>query len=152
MQDGVGPMFKHHVSGRRGIVEIDPFKAVTLAVQPSGDRGEIAGIGQAIEVDYPVRAVAEQLPHHGTADKAGTAGDQQCFQVRLHWVVALFSLYIGLQGAAQDQITDNTGEQRPYYNANPVIEQHIGSLDFKRQGTNEQAHSKADTTECGGTI
>ena len=61
---------------RRAVADIDLEMRVAVAVARLGQRFEIAGVGQLVDVgDRPV-GVADDVADHGRADEARAAGDQ----------------------------------------------------------------------------
>jgi len=62
-----------------GIGDVRLHKLVARVVGHAGQRVQITGVGELVQVDDRVLAVIDQLAYHGGANKAGAAGDQYGF-------------------------------------------------------------------------
>ena len=58
------------------IADIDAMKLVVWAALDIGQRGEVPGIGQLVEVDDAVLAGRNQMPAHGASDEPRAAGNE----------------------------------------------------------------------------
>ncbi len=76
VQDGVGPELGDDGVDGRAIADIDLVVAVAIAGLRLGERFQVTGVGQLVDVgDGPV-GVADDVTHDGRADEAGAAGNQ----------------------------------------------------------------------------
>ena len=74
--DNVWAEIPESLGHRVAVADVDPAKAVALAVVDGPQRREVAGIGQLVEVEHVVSRLGQQVPDQGRADEAGAAGDE----------------------------------------------------------------------------
>ncbi|MNE67255.1 hypothetical protein D3C80_1628530 [compost metagenome] len=60
---------------RYAVADIGLQELVTRVVRNAGQRLEVAGVGQLVEVEHLVPGVVEQVANQRRADKARTASD-----------------------------------------------------------------------------
>ncbi len=77
VHDAVRPVLGEQAADLGGVADVHFFKGITRVAGDAGDRIEVAGIGQAIDVDYPVIGVGDQVADDGGTDETGAAGDEQ---------------------------------------------------------------------------
>ena len=75
VHDRIDPFLGQQCRDRVLVGDVGLDEAVIGGVGNRRERGEIARIGQAVEIDDMV-ALGDQSPHHGAADKARTAGHE----------------------------------------------------------------------------
>src|ERR1043165_2132085 len=78
----------HHGAGRkafeqfahpRRIGDISANKGIARVIRHWCERVEIARIGEFVDYQHLMRRLADDVTHHGGADKARAAGDQDAF-------------------------------------------------------------------------
>src|SRR6185312_7910155 len=73
---GVGAMLLEDPGDLRGVADVDLFEVVAGVVPGLGQRGEVAGIRQLVDVDDLGLGLADELADHGRPDEAGAPGQQ----------------------------------------------------------------------------
>ncbi|MNO03593.1 hypothetical protein D3C81_2243520 [compost metagenome] len=58
------------------VADIQLFEGVAWTGTDLGERLEVAGIGQLVDVDHAVAGVADEVTDDGRTDEAGAAGDE----------------------------------------------------------------------------
>src|SRR5690554_678923 len=76
MHDRIRLMHCKHPLHLGGITDIHLFEHIARAVADARQRLKIAGIGQLVEVDNRMSSIVDQVTNHSTANKTGTAGNQ----------------------------------------------------------------------------
>ena len=73
---GVGLMLLEDPGDLRGVADVDMLEVVAGVVPGLGQRGEVAGVGQLVDVDDLGLGLANELADDGRTDETGTAGQQ----------------------------------------------------------------------------
>lgn len=77
VHDGIGLVLGKDTVQLGAVANIDLLKRVARAGAALGQRGQVARVGQLIDIDDAVARVANDVAHQGGANKAGTAGNQE---------------------------------------------------------------------------
>ena len=77
VHDGIGLVLGKDAVEFCAVANIDLLKRVARAGAALGQRGQVARVGQLIDIDDAVARVANDVAHQGGANKAGTAGNQE---------------------------------------------------------------------------
>ena len=75
VHDPVRAEARHGLLHRGPVADVGLEKAVSVAAFDSAERGEIAGIGQLVDVQHIVAALEHEMANKGRSDEPGTAGD-----------------------------------------------------------------------------
>jgi len=76
MRDHIGPEAGDRRLHGRAVADVGPNEAVARAVRDRRQGGQVAGIGQHVEVQHLVIRLADQVANQGRADKACPSGDE----------------------------------------------------------------------------
>ncbi|CAM5367949.1 hypothetical protein RLIN73S_00790 [Rhodanobacter lindaniclasticus] len=76
IHDGIGLVFGQQLRHQRAVADVALYENVTRITLQRGQRIEVAGIGELVQVDH-AQAVGHRLQHEIRADETGAAGDQQ---------------------------------------------------------------------------
>ena len=71
-------MLLEHRTQRRRVADVDLVKCVPRVLDRAGERLEIAGVRQAIDVDDAVLGLLDELANQCRSDEAGAAGNEIC--------------------------------------------------------------------------
>ena len=74
--DHVGPEPGDRIGHRRRVADIGLTEGVARIGGDRRQRGEVAGIGQFVDIEHAVRRRADQVAHQRRADEARPAGDE----------------------------------------------------------------------------
>ena len=72
----VGLVLLEQLAQRRAIADALLLERVMRIGRGAGQRIEIGGIGQLVDIDDARMGVSQQMPDHRRADEAGAAGDE----------------------------------------------------------------------------
>ncbi len=72
----VGLVLLENAADLVGVANIDVLEVIAGAVAGLGERFEVAGVGQLVDVDDLVVGFADQLPDHGGPDETGASCQQ----------------------------------------------------------------------------
>ena len=76
MQDGVGLRLGEDRVERRPVADVHPVMAMAVAGAGFGQRFEVAGVGQHVDVGHRPVGGANHMPHGRRADEPGAASNQ----------------------------------------------------------------------------
>ena len=76
MHHGGRPVALEHLAHRCGVADVALLEGVARVLRGAGQRCEVRRIGQRVDIDHRSLGGAEQPSHHGRADEAGAARDE----------------------------------------------------------------------------
>ena len=88
MHDDVDGVIAQQGQHRRVVADVGLHEAIVWIVLDLPQRGEVAGIGQLVDIDDVVAGVGTQMPAHRRADEPGAAGNQDIRQLKLSELTA----------------------------------------------------------------
>ena len=75
VKHGVGPHLAEDRVQRAAVADVRCVVAMAVAGARFGQRVEVAGVGQAVDIRHRPLGFADDVAHDGRADKARAAGD-----------------------------------------------------------------------------